>query len=185
MRLLLALLVRGAALTLLWWALTEGRSGYVGYGLVSIPVVLLASLWVAPAGAAAIGPRPSPRPAHLARRAVGLVTLVGWYAWQVVRGGVDVAQRLLRREVDITPVVVQLRTRLPEGAARQLAVGMYGLMPGSLVAHTDGDHLWLHVLDPDLGPTRQWRDLEDKLAHAADLDLAPLDTHPDADPHPT
>lgn len=171
MRLLLAVLVRGGALAALWWVLTEGRSGYAVYGLLSVPLVLLASLLLVPAGRAAVGPRPEPRPAHLARRAAGTLTLAGWYAWQITRGAVDVAQRLLRREVDISPVVVELRTRLPDGAARELAVGMYGLMPGSLVADTDGDRLWLHSLDPQLGPTRQWRDLEDRLARAAGIPL--------------
>lgn len=177
MRVLLAVLVRGLLLAGLWWVLTEGRPGYLLYGALTVPVVLGVSLWLAPAGRLAIGPRPSPRPARLAERGLGLARLVGWYAAQVALGGVDVARRLLRRRADVDPLVVQVRTRLPEGAARQLAVAMYGLMPGSLVSGTDGDLVQLHSLHEELGPVAQWRDLEDHLAHAAGLDLP--DPQPD------
>lgn len=166
MNVLGGVLLRAGGLALVWWVLTEGRAGYLAYGLASVSVALAVSLVLSP-------PRRHPadrtgrrRPG---RRAVGLASLAGWYAVQVVRGGVDVARRLLRRRPDVDPVVVRVRTRLPEGVARQFAVAMFGLMPGSLVCGTDGDEVSLHALAAELEPERQWRVLEHHLAQASGL----------------
>lgn len=140
-----------------------------------VPLALGVSLWLAPAGTGSTGPRLSSRPSWLADCATGLVILLGWWAGRVIVGGIDVARRVLRRRVDVAPVVVEFRTRLPAGAIRQLAVAMYGLMPGSLVSGTDGDRLWLHSLDLEMGPQQQWRALEDRLARAVGLDLSASD----------
>lgn len=166
MRLATALVLRAAALSGLWWVLTEGRPGYAGYGTVAVPLALAVSMWLVPPPAALPRGRAGP-----GSRAVGLVALLGWYAGQVVRGAVDVSRRLLRRRVDVAPVVVEVRARLPRGALRQLAVAMYGLMPGSLVSGTDGDLVQLHSLSEELGAEAQWRTLEERLARTAGLDL--------------
>lgn len=171
MRGALRLLARAAALVLLWWVLSEGDGGYAAYGALAVPLALGVSLWLARPGGAATGAAPL-RAADVVGRLVGLVLLVGWYAAQVVLGGVDVARRLLRRSVDVAPVVVRTRSRLPAGPVRQLAVGMYGLLPGSLVADTDGDLVSLHSLDAELRPEAQWRALEERLAQAAGVALA-------------
>lgn len=172
MRLVLALLARLPLLALLWWVLIEGELAYAVYGLLAVPLTLAVSLWLVPPGGWALGPRASLRPAALGRRLVGIIALVGWYAGQVVAGAVDVARRLLRREVDVAPVVRRSTSRLPAGPARQLAVGMYGLMPGAVVCGTDGATVWLHSLDAEMGPEGQWQALESRIARAAGLDLA-------------
>lgn len=170
MRWVVSVLLRGLVLAALWWVLVEGRAGYAGYGLVAVPLALVVSLWLVPAGGFALGPRPAGW-GQLARRTGGMLALVGWYATQVVAGGVDVARRLLRREPDVAPVVRRSRFHLPPGPARQLAVGMYGLMPGAVVSGTDGDRVWLHSLDAAMDPERQWLALEERIARAAGLDL--------------
>lgn len=171
MRLVLSLLLRGLALSALWWVLVEGRVGYAGYGLVAVPLALVVSLWLVPAGGGVLGPRPLLRWAQLVPRVSGVLLLVGWYAGQVVAGGVDVARRLLRREPDVAPVVRRSRFHLPPGPARQLAVGMYGLMPGAVVYETEGDIVWLHSLDAAMDPEGQWLTLEQRIARAAGLEL--------------
>lgn len=167
MSLVQSLLGRGLALAALWWVLTEGRSGYAGYGLLAVPLALAVSLWLVPAAGRPV------RRAPWGRRLVGLLALAGWYARQVVAGGVDVARRLLRRVPDVTPVVRRSRCRLPVGPARQLAVGMYGLMPGAVVSGTDGDEVELHSLDAAMDPEGQWLALEQRIARAAGLELGP------------
>lgn len=171
MRLALSLLVRGLVLTGLWWVLVEGRTGYAAYGLVAVPLGVAVSLWLMPAGGWVLPAQPQLRGAQLVRRVRGVLALGGWYSWQVTTGGVDVARRLLRWEADVAPVVRRCRSRLPEGPARQLAVGMYGLMPGALVSGTDGDAVWLHSLDASMDPEQQWRDLEEHIARAAGEEL--------------
>ncbi|WP_131105294.1 Na+/H+ antiporter subunit E [Ornithinimicrobium sufpigmenti] len=170
MRWVVAVLLRGLVLAALWWVLVEGRARYAGYGLAAVPLALVVSLWLVPAGGFALGPRPTGW-RQVAGRTGGVLALVGWYARQVVAGGVDVARRLLRREPDVAPVVRRTRFHLPPGPARQLAVGMYGLMPGAVVSGTDGDLVWLHSLDAAMHPERQWLALEERIARAAGLDL--------------
>lgn len=160
------LAVRAVALGVLWWILTEGREGYGLYGVVAVAAAVAVSLGLAPPGR---GPdRPGP---GLASRAAGLVSLTGWYSREVLRGGVDVARRILRRRPDVAPVVVEVVTRLPDGAARHLAVAMFGLMPGSLVSQTRDDRVSLHGLAAELDTVRQWRELEEHLAAVAGLHL--------------
>lgn len=179
MRWVVSLVLRGLALAVLWWVLVEGRAAYAVYGLVAVPLALAVSLWLVPAGSGGLGPAVSgalgPRPLlsrrQLVPRVGGLLVLVGWYAGQVVTGGVDVARRLLRREPDVAPVVRRSRFHLPAGPARPLAVGMYGLMPGAVVSGTDGDVVWLHSLDAAIDPEGQWLALEERIARAAGLDL--------------
>lgn len=167
----MSLVVRGLVLGVLWWVLIEGRATYAGYGLVAVPLALAVSLWLVPAGSWALGPQPLRRWAQPGRRVSGVLVLVGWYAWQVGAGGVDVARRLLRRVPDVAPVLRRSRFRLPPGPARQLAVAMYGLMPGAVVSDTDGDVVWLHSLDAAMDPEGQWRALEERIARAAGLEL--------------
>lgn len=178
MRTVLAVTVRAFIAGLGWWVLSEGRADYAGAGAVVVLVTVGTSLWLAPARAGTV--RQPRRPARPVARAGALVGLVAWYAVQILRGGIDVAGRLLRRRVAVAPVVVETRTRLPEGVTRPLAVAMYNLMPGSLVRDIDGDQVSLHSLDTALEPRRQWRALEERLARAAGLDLADPEPDPGA-----
>jgi multisubunit Na+/H+ antiporter MnhE subunit len=155
-------------LALLWWALSEGLQDYAVYGIVVVPLALGVSLWTAPPGAA---PVQRPSGTLLFGRVLGFVTLVGWYGAQMLLGGIDVSRRLLRRHVEVAPIQIEIFTRLPEGAARLLAVAMFGLIPGSLVCGSEGRRVWLHSLHPALDSEQQWRHLEDRLARVAGLDL--------------
>lgn len=168
MRTVRALVLRAALLALLWWVLVEGRGEYAAYGLLAVPPAVAVSLWLSP-------PRDLPARAGPsgASRLPALARLVGWYAAQTVLGAVDVARRLLRRRADVSPVVVHVATRLPEGPLRQTAVAMYGLMPGSLVSAADGEELSLHSLAAELDAAGQWRALEERLAAAAGVELGP------------
>lgn len=161
---------RALALALLWWVLSEGRPGYAVSGGVVVLLALAASIVLAPV------PAPAERHPTLARpsaRVVGLAVLIGWYAVQIIRGGLDVTGRLLRRRTAVAPVVVETRTHLPAGRLRPLAVAMYNLMPGSLVCGMQDDLIRLHSLAAELEARQQWHDLEDRLARASGIALPP------------
>lgn len=175
MTVLRGLALRAVALAALWWVLVEGDPGSLSYAAAAVPLAVAASWWLAP-------PRRQPRPDRRQSsrrgepgRARAVVSLAGWYLVQIVHGGIDVARRILRRQLDVAPILVEVRTSLPAGPLRPLAVGMYNLMPGSLVAWTDGRTVRLHSLAADMAPEEQWRDLERRLAAAAGTGLAPAD----------
>ena len=145
------LLARASAwilsLAALWWIVTEGRPGSWGVG---IPVVLLAALT-----ALAVTPtrRWRIRPAGLARFLVHF--LVG-----SVRGGVDVARRVLSPRMRLAPGFLTYRLSLPEGAPRVLLADAISLMPGTLTVDLVGEELHLHALDAGPGLAGELAELE-------------------------
>lgn len=157
--LLLRLAGRTIALGGLWLVLSGGAYWYYG-----VPVVLAAlalSCWVRPPGKA----RSSHR-AHVVSRALAMVHLGVWFAWQSIKGGADVARRAARREVDIEPHYEDLPITLPPGAALDVSMLMISLLPGSLGVKTSDGILCLHVLSPDLAAADQWTTLQRLAARA-------------------
>lgn len=119
---------------LLWWLLVGDAPGS---WLVGLPFAFAAA-WT--------GERLRQGPG-------GTFSLPGWlrfvpfFLTQSVLGGVDVARRVLGREVRVQPGFVDYRMRLRGRRARLLFVNTVSLLPGTLTAHLDGDHLRVHALD--------------------------------------
>jgi multicomponent Na+:H+ antiporter subunit E len=65
-----------------------------------------------------------------------------------VRGGVDVARRVLSPRVDIDPGVIRYTfTDLPPGGGRLVFVAVVGLCPGTLCFDLEDEAVSVHVLD--------------------------------------
>jgi multicomponent Na+:H+ antiporter subunit E len=137
-----------------WWALTEGDPAGLGFG---VPVVLLAvcsTLLV---------------PSARARRwsTVGLLRFVVAFLGGSLRGGLDVARRVLSPRLPLDPAIVRYALRVPAGPARQLFIGTINLMPGTLSADLVGDELEVHVLvDTGAELVRQLEEIEAHIARA-------------------
>ncbi|GAA1453154.1 Na+/H+ antiporter subunit E [Nesterenkonia lacusekhoensis] len=175
MKWILAVILRGLLLGLLWAAFSGADPQYVLYGAVSVSCSVALSLALLP-------PQGSPRPSRWPRRLWFSLVLSLWFLGQSVVGGVDVARRALRRRPDIDPTVIPAPVHLPEGHARQLAMVLMNLLPGSMIqrsipgedphgeptreAHR-GDTVELHTLSAALDPARQWSRLQHRVAQAA------------------
>lgn len=117
---------RALVLGVLWVLLAGWDAGYALYGVVGVGLATACSLaLLPPRGQVWVGTWP--------RRVWHTMVLLGWFAGKSAVGGADVAARALRRPVAIDPAVVRAPVRLPEGHARQLALLMMNLMPGSMV----------------------------------------------------
>jgi multicomponent Na+:H+ antiporter subunit E len=178
MRWVMAASLRAVVLGALWAALTAASVDYAVYGLLSVAACTALSLWLMPPqGPARVGRWP--------RRTWFFSVLCLWFLWQSVLGGVDVAVRSLRRPVRIAPTVVTAPIDLPEGHARQVAMVLMNLMPGSMIQRTtdqdgvtalvttDADTaeplmVELHTLAAELDPARQWKQLQHRVARAFD-----------------
>src|SRR5690606_30734280 len=77
-----------------------------------------------------------------------LAALFPRFAWQSLIGGIDVARRAFHPRLPIRPGRLRIAVELPEGGRVALG-GELSLMPGTLAAGCDGDHLLVHVLDLD------------------------------------
>jgi multicomponent Na+:H+ antiporter subunit E len=128
--------------------------------LVGVPAVIAAS-WA------------SQRLAQRARglSLSGLLRFVPYFVVESVRGGLDVARRVLRPRMRISPGVQTYRSRLDDRAARVFFAGSISLLPGTLSADLRGHVVHVHALDADgdLAP-----ELERLERRVADLFAQPL-----------
>jgi multicomponent Na+:H+ antiporter subunit E len=127
-------LVSGATLGGLWVALTGLELTSIAFG---VPAVL------AGAGLAYVFPPATPwRIAPLP--ALGFA---GFFAWQSLRGALDVARRALDPRLPVRPGFRTVILTLRDGPGRVLLANTISLLPGTLSAEIEGRHLIVHTLD--------------------------------------
>lgn len=166
-----SVVLRGALLALLWVAVAGWTADYAAYGLVSVGLAVALSLACLPPRAVNLRSWPA--------QGWGFVVLGGWFLWQSVRGGVDVARRAVRPTPDIAPAVMTTSLDLPAGPARQVSLILMNLMPGSMVQRlvtesgqaadgpdAEAGHVELHTLAAELDPVRQWEQLQHRVGRA-------------------
>jgi multicomponent Na+:H+ antiporter subunit E len=146
-----AILERSLACVLLWWILTEGRLDGWGVGLVSIGLAVAASLHLMP-------------PTESRFSWLGLFGFIVFFLHQSASGGIQVAARALRPEMNLAPALIELRFGLPPGPARVLLAYTLNLLPGTLTAVIAGDTLRLHVLDRRMPIAEEVRMAEMRIA---------------------
>lgn len=122
------------ALVGLWWLLTDGK---MSSWLVGIPVVSAAA-W---ASHRLLGGR------LVGLSWLGLARYVAFFVWESVRGGIDVARRVIAPQMRISPGFASHRIRLRHASARLLFANSVSLMPGTLAADLHDDCLEIHALD--------------------------------------
>jgi multicomponent Na+:H+ antiporter subunit E len=136
---------------LLWWVLVGGE---LASWVVGVPVVAAAvwSAWRLHDGDAG----------HISLR--GLLRFIPFFLWESIRGGVDVASRVLRPRMAIQPgfVIYTMGLRTPK--ARLLFVNCISLLPGTLAADISDDELRVHTLDLEGDTGRELSRLERRVA---------------------
>lgn len=146
-----AILLRVAAVALLWWILSEGRHDGWGLGAVAILGAVWTSIRLMPPGARRI-------------RLAGLPGFLRFFLWNSIRGGAQVAGMALRGRAALQPGMIELAVTLPPDGTRILLVNTLGLMPGTLGVELDDTTLRLHVLDERLPVAAEARSLEAAIA---------------------
>lgn len=136
-----------SALAALWALLTDADPGA---WLLGVPA-LLAAAWAAWKLGGDVEAGLSP---------LGLLRFAPFFVWESLRGGLDVAARTLAPRMRIRPGFFLYRTRLLRQDARVFLANCVSLLPGSLAADLDGDHLEIHLLDAEADPSRDLRRLE-------------------------
>lgn len=121
-------------LALLWLLLTDGNPGA---WVVGVPAVLLAAWVVRPVGADQRG----------RLSLIGLLRFLPFFVWESMRGGIDVARRVVGPRLRVMPGLVSYAVRLRGPQARLLFVNSASLLPGTLVADIQDDRLQVHALD--------------------------------------
>jgi multicomponent Na+:H+ antiporter subunit E len=146
-----SLLLRTLLFVVLWWILAEGRVDGWMLGGIAVAAASWASIRLLP---------PGKQPIRLA----GLIGFLGFFLWNSLRGGMQVAGMALRGRAALRPAIIEMTVALPPGGARILLANVLGLMPGTLSVDLDGTSLRLHVLDERLPIVAETRALEAVIA---------------------
>ena len=149
--------LRAVLFALLWWILTDGA---MGSWLVGVPVVLFATL----VSVVLLPP--------FSWSLTGIARFVPFFLWHSLRGGVDVARRALHPRLPISPGLFDYRFRLPPGLPRVFMANTVSLLPGTLSAELDEEHLRVHVLDETRAFAEELKVLETQVAGVFGLVLA-------------
>lgn len=113
------------------WGILSGGQGWA----FGVPVVLLAaavSCLLMPASRLSLP---------------GLARFVPYFAWNSLRGGIDVASRAVHPQMPIEPALLSYEVRLDDAVARVVMANVVTLLPGTLSADLRGHTLVVHVLN--------------------------------------
>lgn len=152
-------LPRAVWFALFWWVVTMGepRSWVVGLPAVVMATMLSVTLL----------------PAHTWRwRILGAARLLGYFLWQSVIGGLDVAWRALHPRLPLSPGLYTYPLRLTPGPARTFFINIVSLLPGTLSATLQENQLTLHVVDTSQSILAQTQRLEAMVASLFDVSLS-------------
>ncbi len=147
--------LRGLLLCGLWAVLANGE----GWGF-GVPVAL---------GSAWLSLRLAP-PSQHRLRLTALPRFVGWFLWQSMRAGWDVARRTLHPALPLNPGMIRLRPKLPTGAPTWWLMLIISLLPGTLSVRMAGATLELHCLDVEGDVTGAFARTEQELLRLFGLD---------------
>lgn len=93
------------------------------------------------------------------------------FAWQSLRGGLDICGRLLAPRLRIDPALVEVPLRLQDERARLLLALVVSLVPGALSVRLDAQRLTMHTLDQALPVLQDTRQMEQEVARLLGLAL--------------
>ena len=147
------LVLRPAAFALLWIVLTEGELQGWWFGLVAVPLATVLSQRLLPArGRAGL-------------ELLATVRLAGFFAWQSVVGGVDVARRALDPRLPIRPGLLDIDLRHADTSTALSFAALVSLLPGTICVHID-DRACIHVVDTSQDIPARLRVAEQRIADA-------------------
>jgi multicomponent Na+:H+ antiporter subunit E len=146
-----SLVLRMPLFAALWWMLAEGRLDGWLLGGIAVLAASWTSIKLVPPGNHPI-------------RLQGLIGFLGFFLWNSLRGGMQVAGMALRGSNCLQPGFIDLPVTLPPGGPRILLVNALSLMPGTLGVDTSDAGLRLHVLDERQPVAAEARALEIAIA---------------------
>lgn len=94
----------------------------------------------------------------------GALRFIPFFLRESVRGGVDVAQRVLGRRLRVQPGFTDYQIRLQRPCARLLFANSVSLLPGTLAADINDDQLSVHALDTGTDFENELAQVEQRVA---------------------
>lgn len=94
----------------------------------------------------------------------GVIRFVPYFLWESLKGGIDVALRVVGPRVRVDPDYVDYPLRLRRPSARVFFLDVVNLLPGTLTADISGDKARIHALDKGSDPAESLMHLEERVA---------------------
>lgn len=104
------------------------------------------------------------RPRERGFSLAGLLRFAPFFVLESLRGGVDVAVRVMRPRVRIAPGFQHYQMRLADPRARVFFFSVISLLPGTLSADVGEDWVLVHALDSDADLSPALQRLERRVA---------------------
>lgn len=95
---------------------------------------------------------------------LGLLRFLPFFVGQSVLGGMDVAARVMRPRVRVTPGLLTYTMRLRDPIAQIAFLNSISLLPGTLSADLNGREITVHALERTIDVAAHLRRLEDRVA---------------------
>lgn len=150
---------RAAVFALVWWIIAEGQPAGWLFGVPFVGLATAASLKLTPTRAWRVRP-------------LGALRYAGYFAYQSVAGGFDVARRAVSPSMPLDPDIVRYRMRLEVQPAQVLFADTVSLLPGTLSSGLDGHYLTVHVLDRGLPVSESLAAVEERVADVYGVTLS-------------
>ena len=120
----------------LWLVMSGAAVDGLGFGLAATLAATWLSLVLLPPGSRSVS-------------LLSTLPLLPGFVDRSIKGGFDVAWRALAPRLPIRPGWYVHETKLPPGGARVALGSVVSLLPGTLVAGSFGDRLYVHCLTAD------------------------------------
>lgn len=146
----------GSTLLLLWWILTDGAASSWWIGMPAVLLTLVLCFALIP-------------PTVLVWSELSRFLL--FFFLHSLLGGVDVARRVLQRNISIAPELYEYPMKLPLGFPQVMMANSVGLLPGTLSVALENNVLTVHVLDKHTDFMAELKAVESNIARIFDSTL--------------
>ena len=139
-------LTRVALFSLVWWILAEGNLQPWWFAALAVIAATFSSYYLMP-GRRLVAP-------------LALLSFVGFFLWNSLKGGIQVARLALGPQANLRPGIIELKLQVAPGTPRTIVAGSLGLMPGTLAVQLNDAKLSIHVIDIGMPVLEEVRELE-------------------------
>lgn len=145
---LLTIIARLVVFAAIWAIITGADPESWVFGIPSLLLATWVSLLLLPAHPRGLSPW-------------GIMRFIPYFLWGSLRGGLDVAARVLGPRLRIKPGFYRYRVRLRSRAAQVVFLDTLSLLPGTLGANLDEDQTAvIHVIDTSVALEPSLKELE-------------------------
>lgn len=87
-----------------------------------------------------------------------------WLLWEIVKSNLAVAKIILKRDMPLSPRIIQVRTSAFGEAAKVLYANSITLTPGTITLDMRGSYLYVHAIDRESADGVESGDMDRRVA---------------------